>query len=158
MQPLPSLRRPYHENTPPVIPVSVCPNLEASDATAERLLWKMRCVILMTVSPSLSIGLFLSSSPPLPAFLSVFLHPHLSAPAPSLCPHWLPDEGKLMPEFIERLGLLPASLGSSARLHGGGASCLKGTAFFFFFCNLLSHLFLPVAVNTPSLSPLTLPI
>lgn len=61
--------------------------------------------------------------------LSFFLHPQsLSAPAPSLCPRWLPDEEELMPEFIVELRLLPASLGSSAQLWGGGTCCFKGTA------------------------------
>lgn len=64
-----------------------------------------------------------------PLFLSLFLHPCPSAPTPSLCPRSLPDEGKLMPEFIVGLRLLPAPLGSSAWLCGGGACCFKGTVY-----------------------------
>lgn len=154
MQALPSLRQPYHKNTPPVIPVGL-------DGSTSRYGWPAAVKKeLCDSNDSLSLFVFWSVFiflSPLSAFLSVFLHPHPSAPPPSLCPHWLPDEGKLMPEFIEKLGLLPASLGSSARLHVGGACCLKGTAFLQPPL-LLSRLLLRAAVNTPSLSPLTQPI
>lgn len=120
------------ENMPPVFPVSVHPHLKATHWVAEVLLWVKECVILMTTSPSLSDGLLLSLWPPPTSPLvplSFFLHPQsLSAPAPSLCPRWLPDEEELMPEFIVELRLLPASLGSSAQLWGGGTCCFKGTA------------------------------
>lgn len=85
-------------------------------------------MIPVTASPSQSICLFSSlSAPSLSCFL--FLHPCLPAPAPSLCPRRLPDEEKLMPEFIMGLRLLPAPLGCSAPLCGGGAWCFKGTVY-----------------------------
>lgn len=120
------------ENMPPVIPVSIHPHLKATHWVAEVLLWVKECVILMTTSPSVFDGLLLSFWPPPPAPLplchSLPSPVSLSAPAPSLCPRWLPDEEELMPEFILELRLLPASLGSSAQLWGGGACCFKGAA------------------------------
>lgn len=74
------------ENTPPVIPPSsVRPHLKAADnGCAAAAVKKGNCVILMTASPSLPVGLFFVSL--LPPSLSLFLRPRLSAPAPSRCP------------------------------------------------------------------------
>lgn len=71
-------------------------------------------------SPSLCLSTCFRPPPPsLSLVLFPFLRPRLSAPAPSLCPRWLPNEKKLMPEFILELRLLPAPLGCSAQLWGG---------------------------------------
>lgn len=80
---------------------------------------KRSFVIPMTAPLFLSIYLFSPPPPSLSLVLFPFLRPRLSAPAPSLCPRWLPNEEKLMPEFILELRLLPAPLGCSAQLCGG---------------------------------------
>ena len=155
------------ENQPPVIPVipvSVRLHQEATDRAAVAAVRKELCDSndSLSLSLSLPICLFLSLSLSTPPSLSLslfLLRPCLPAPAPSLCPRWLPDEGKLMPEFIVGLRFLPAPLHCSAQLCGGGAWRFKGTV------NRTvpplprsSPRLLSAGAYTPSLSPLTLPI
>lgn len=97
------------ENTAPVIIGSIRLHLEASESTTELQMWKKEelcdsydILSLFVYRFFVVVFFFLYVCPSLslpPPFCQSFSVP-VSAPAPSLCPRWLPDEGKLMPEFI----------------------------------------------------------